>query len=735
LITTDHAHGRRAHFVSFYLFSALVPAHAGERWMGALLSALRGGDGGVRERRRRGYEALTRRLTQTLQANNNVRVRFGSFFASSHFVFPQQRHPSHLYPPSSRRRHDVDSPSIRTTTLHTQLLYDDVRGRHLAASRVLNFGDLVLVARPIATAVHGAHIWSTCHACLAHLHGDGDREGDDDAGHAVYCQVCDAAAYCDAACRAADAPLHALECALRCNRVGAAGAAKNINDNDDNSGSGASGASSSGGGGGSVGNPCALVADEVWTTRLLARAVAWSELHGGDSGSISGSSSGGGGGGSGISSSSGGSGGGGGGGGRTAGDGGGGSGDATTRDDGERGDVLWGLESRPNATLDAAAGGEDTLGHIARVMHGAGRAGGVGGVSAAAATVGALRHVHGVVVNNAVGVVRLPPRLTGQAGKEEEEGRGEDAGGSSTIAPRAVAAALYVEASMINHSCRPNCAWSFETGSARREGGGGGGKLRLRVVARHVAPGDALTVSYVHPLVACQPLRVRRERIAAKFGFVCRCDACAASETADDDGDDGGDDDDDCERFHVDEALADLRSFLKSMNTTETSKTAAAAVDLGTLGRLWTKVEASVVIPEHAAEEDGALLNAAWDVMNAFENHGGGSGGGGGGGGSGGGSSGGSGGDSGDGSGGGSIGDGSGGGSGDSSSGDSWPALSSVDILFAAAAACARVRRTTDRRGVGFAPDVLRARRLEKEWLGCMLSRGYSVGLLQVECN
>ena len=104
-----------------------------------------------------------------------------------------------------------------------------------------------------------------------------------------------------------------------------------------------------------------------------------------------------------------------------------------------------------------AAGGADTLEKIARVMRsgggGAARAGGGGGsrgigVGAsvfpdAAATVATLRHVHGVVVNNAVGVFRLPPRLTDHAVDMDREQRSPSSSStpsstpSSTLAPRA----------------------------------------------------------------------------------------------------------------------------------------------------------------------------------------------------------------------------------------------------------------------------------------------------------
>ena len=155
---------------------------------------------------------------------------------------------------------------------------------------------------------HGAHTDTTCHACLAHLPSEAEAaaagSGSGSGSGSVRCQLCDCAVYCDAACRAKDAPLHALECALR--RAGGGGeAGEGVRNNRDAAATAAATAAAAAAGG--VG--CALVADEVWTTRLLARAVAWSE-------------------------------------------------EGETRRTGEegRGDVLWGLESKPNATLDAAAG-------------------------------------------------------------------------------------------------------------------------------------------------------------------------------------------------------------------------------------------------------------------------------------------------------------------------------------------------------------------------------------------
>jgi len=674
----------------------------------------------------------------------------------------------------------------------------------------------VLVSHPIAIAVHSAHIATTCHSCLAHLQslpdGGDDRSSeesrddnisDDDAGRALRCQLCDSAVYCDAACRAKDAPLHALECALRGASPGAdierKGAATenqgNVNNNRNAHKQHDTSRRNNESNRGMNHISPALVVDEVWTTRLMARAVAWLELNGGAD-SYGGSSN----------SSS-----------RSNGGGGGGRGkdeiDEELRVAEERGDVLWGLEPRTNMTLDAAAREIDTLGKIARMM-----CGGLGGTkrgnsgSAAAASVKTLRHIHGVVVNNAIGVVRLPGRLTERAVEEDNKAGSSTIDGglgqwgklrdtdraasspsaslagclstSSSLAPRAVAAALYVEASMVNHSCRPNCAWTFEIGGDKgaeggreecggrggRGGGGergegagrgmgrfvgggnatigiGGGTMQLRVVAQHVAPGESLTVSYVHPLVACQPVRVRRARIAAQFGFICRCDACTSESihAIEDDAtrtevgvswlgaggieevrSDVGRDRHSGGASCVDNAIADLRSFLKHQNlhininiNTETNikpSTAAATAavcsfDIKELCRLWAKMEMSVMIskqgqPQHTVtsfhfgsntvrresavsslDGNSSLLNTAWDVMNALEKYGGGQG----------------------------VGGGN----------TRWPALSDLDALSVAASACACVRWSTERRGVGYAPDVLRARRLEKEWLGCILSRGF----------
>ena len=178
-----------------------------------------------------------------------------------------------------------------------ELRYDDASGRFLAASRALKRGDVALVSHPIATAVHGAHMNTTCHSCLATLvtpptphpkPNAGDDAcsgvGDDTSAAAdseVRCELCDGAVYCGEGCRARDLQLHSIECAMR-SRGGTRAAGSSC---------AASAAVASSGG------APQFSTDSVWTTRLMLRAAAWSQSR--SSGSSGSGGGGGGGGGSG----------------------------------------------------------------------------------------------------------------------------------------------------------------------------------------------------------------------------------------------------------------------------------------------------------------------------------------------------------------------------------------------------------------------------------------------------
>lgn len=74
---------------------------------------------------------------------------------------------------------------------------------------------------------------------------------------------------------------------------------------------------------------------------------------------------------------------------------------------------------------------------------------------------------------------------------------------------------VYADICRINHSCQPNCAHSFDTSAAH-------GEIHA---LRRIAAGDELTLTYVE---ARWPRAERREELAEKYGFICRCNACRA---------------------------------------------------------------------------------------------------------------------------------------------------------------------------------------------------------------
>lgn len=79
-----------------------------------------------------------------------------------------------------------------------------------------------------------------------------------------------------------------------------------------------------------------------------------------------------------------------------------------------------------------------------------------------------------------------------------------------------VAVGLFASASMINHSCVPSTSWTFD-----------GSKLVLHAaVQKGLSPGDAITVTYAHPLGICQPQERRIFLLNRRFGFKCGCEIC-----------------------------------------------------------------------------------------------------------------------------------------------------------------------------------------------------------------
>ena len=82
-----------------------------------------------------------------------------------------------------------------------------------------------------------------------------------------------------------------------------------------------------------------------------------------------------------------------------------------------------------------------------------------------------------------------------------------------TMAECAVASALFLDASMLNHSCEPNCFASFP-----------GREIRIRNTEK-VQSGGQLLISY-GPVAGGESRDVRRSLLSDAFGFECKCNAC-----------------------------------------------------------------------------------------------------------------------------------------------------------------------------------------------------------------
>ncbi|XP_030853415.1 N-lysine methyltransferase SMYD2-B isoform X2 [Strongylocentrotus purpuratus] len=77
-----------------------------------------------------------------------------------------------------------------------------------------------------------------------------------------------------------------------------------------------------------------------------------------------------------------------------------------------------------------------------------------------------------------------------------------------------VGEALYIRASMFNHSCEPNCTFVFE-----------GSRLSVRAIKR-IEIGEECCISYMSSLL---PSPLRREKLRSIYGFTCQCPRCLDS--------------------------------------------------------------------------------------------------------------------------------------------------------------------------------------------------------------
>ena len=77
--------------------------------------------------------------------------------------------------------------------------------------------------------------------------------------------------------------------------------------------------------------------------------------------------------------------------------------------------------------------------------------------------------------------------------------------------------AVFPVISRINHSCKPNCVWSFNTAQ---------GVAEVRCV-RDVKMGEEILANYVNPLSS----RADRQTVlTAKYNFTCDCEVCRSEE-------------------------------------------------------------------------------------------------------------------------------------------------------------------------------------------------------------
>ncbi|XP_030853046.1 histone-lysine N-methyltransferase SMYD3-like [Strongylocentrotus purpuratus] len=75
----------------------------------------------------------------------------------------------------------------------------------------------------------------------------------------------------------------------------------------------------------------------------------------------------------------------------------------------------------------------------------------------------------------------------------------------------AIASGIYLRASMVNHSCDPNCTWVFD-----------GRKLQLRTV-KDVTEGEECTISYIDNI---NPTKERQAELEKRYHFTCKCVRC-----------------------------------------------------------------------------------------------------------------------------------------------------------------------------------------------------------------
>ena len=80
------------------------------------------------------------------------------------------------------------------------------------------------------------------------------------------------------------------------------------------------------------------------------------------------------------------------------------------------------------------------------------------------------------------------------------------------------AVATYIEYSMLNHMCKPNCGWEEENGAV------------FVFALEDIEAGEQLGISYLLPEYCLYVREVRRKELMDVFGFNCRCHVCLGEE-------------------------------------------------------------------------------------------------------------------------------------------------------------------------------------------------------------
>jgi hypothetical protein len=87
--------------------------------------------------------------------------------------------------------------------------------------------------------------------------------------------------------------------------------------------------------------------------------------------------------------------------------------------------------------------------------------------------------------------------------------------------PEPTGTGLFLQSSLLNHSCVPNVDISFELNSNGRQ------PSILWTANQAIQKGEQLFCSYIDPREYPQK-QIRRDQLMASYGFTCMCPACVA---------------------------------------------------------------------------------------------------------------------------------------------------------------------------------------------------------------